>query len=240
MSTDRPDKTESPFTVDAGHLQIESDLATFSWTDIGNCHQREGVVLGMNCKIGLTDRIDLQVVIPTFTGESDWIDGDTTYGGRSKFPSLRAFGSVMIRCKVNIRDNDSSGPAIALMPYCEFGIKDQNRSDYAAGIILPMAVSLTETYSLSSMVVVDETKVADQKTQAMQLSASLGHDLSASWGGYVELFSEFRQGIKPSVTFDTGLTLGVSSNMQFDFGINLGLTETAADYNPFLGLSIRI
>ncbi len=27
MSTDRPDKTESPYTVDAGHFQWEMDLA---------------------------------------------------------------------------------------------------------------------------------------------------------------------------------------------------------------------
>ena len=29
MSTDRPDKTESPYTVDAGHFQIEWDLFNF-------------------------------------------------------------------------------------------------------------------------------------------------------------------------------------------------------------------
>jgi hypothetical protein len=27
LSTDRPDQTESPYTVDAGHFQIEMDLA---------------------------------------------------------------------------------------------------------------------------------------------------------------------------------------------------------------------
>jgi hypothetical protein len=29
MSTDRPDKTESPYTVDAGHFQFEADLVSF-------------------------------------------------------------------------------------------------------------------------------------------------------------------------------------------------------------------
>ena len=33
LSTDRPDKTESPYTVDAGHLQIEVDL--LSWMNYG-------------------------------------------------------------------------------------------------------------------------------------------------------------------------------------------------------------
>src|SRR5512140_1526866 len=30
LTPDRPDKTESPYTVDAGHLQLEMDAATFT------------------------------------------------------------------------------------------------------------------------------------------------------------------------------------------------------------------
>ena len=30
-NTDRPDKTEGPYTVDAGHVQIEMDLANYSY-----------------------------------------------------------------------------------------------------------------------------------------------------------------------------------------------------------------
>jgi hypothetical protein len=32
MSTDRPDKTESPYTVDAGHFQFEADLVSFGYS----------------------------------------------------------------------------------------------------------------------------------------------------------------------------------------------------------------
>src|ERR1039458_2338197 len=31
MSPDRPDKTDSPFTVDAGHFQLEMDYANFTY-----------------------------------------------------------------------------------------------------------------------------------------------------------------------------------------------------------------
>src|SRR4051794_2985518 len=30
LSADRPDKTESPYTVDAGHFQLETDLANYT------------------------------------------------------------------------------------------------------------------------------------------------------------------------------------------------------------------
>jgi hypothetical protein len=31
LNTDRPDKTEGPYTVDAGHVQIEMDLASYTY-----------------------------------------------------------------------------------------------------------------------------------------------------------------------------------------------------------------
>ena len=33
ISTDRPDKTESPYTVEAGHVQFELNLIEFGWDD---------------------------------------------------------------------------------------------------------------------------------------------------------------------------------------------------------------
>src|SRR5687768_14901434 len=33
MSTDRPDTTESPFTVDAGHFQVELSLFDYAYDD---------------------------------------------------------------------------------------------------------------------------------------------------------------------------------------------------------------
>lgn len=240
LSTDRPDRTESPYSVDAGHLQVESDLLSISWLDEGDYHFREGVVLGMNCKVGLTDRIDLQMVFPVFSGESEWNDGSSNSSGKSRFPSFRTFESLLFRCKVNLCGNNSSGFAAAVMPYYGFGITTRTRDDHSIGIIAPVACPLNETYSMSAMGVLDQEQSGGVTSKAVQLSGSVSRDLSASLGMYVELFSEFREFVKPNVTFDTGITLGLSSNVQFDFGINWGFTDTAPDYAPFLGLSFRI
>src|SRR5688500_19361057 len=55
MSTDRPDTTESPLTVDAGHFQLE-----MSFFDVS---RHETAVAPMNLKVGLTDNSDLQLVL---------------------------------------------------------------------------------------------------------------------------------------------------------------------------------
>ena len=62
LSADRPDTTESPVTVDAGHVQIEASL--FDWRRDG----RDDVYTAMatNFKIGLTDcTISRSFSIPT-------------------------------------------------------------------------------------------------------------------------------------------------------------------------------
>jgi Putative MetA-pathway of phenol degradation len=57
----------------------------------------------------------------------------------------------------------------------------------------------------------------------------------------MEFFSEVStQRNTPWVgTFDVGLTYAVTENIQLDAGINIGVTESAPDFNPFLGLSWR-
>src|SRR5687768_7839887 len=61
MSTDRPDKTESPYTVDAGHFQIEMDLFSYSY-DRYNSARRDVraeslSIAPMNLKAGLCNNV---------------------------------------------------------------------------------------------------------------------------------------------------------------------------------------
>ena len=71
MSTDRPDQTESPYTVDAGHFQIEWDLFNFVRernTPGGGSEHTDTYTLGAtNFKMGLTHVITLcaEEVCPT-------------------------------------------------------------------------------------------------------------------------------------------------------------------------------
>ena len=55
LATDRPDRTESPYTVDPGHFQFEIDL----FNQVRDASTTESLVGGINAKAGLTDSIDL-------------------------------------------------------------------------------------------------------------------------------------------------------------------------------------
>jgi hypothetical protein len=38
---------------------------------------------------------------------------------------------------------------------------------------------------------------------------------------------------------DLGFTYGIGDNTQLDLGCNFGVTDSAPDYSPFLGLTVR-
>ena len=63
LSTDRPDLTESPYTVDAGHFQIETDFVNASFdhdkSGGGDVYSRSETYGGINFKIGLLNQVDL-------------------------------------------------------------------------------------------------------------------------------------------------------------------------------------
>ena len=104
MSTDRPDKTESPYTVDAGHFQIEMDVFNHSY-DRHNPERQDIRVESLsiapiNLKAGLCNRVDLQLVVESYTSVRV-NDRETPLKSRHQ-----GFGDITPRLKVNLWGND--------------------------------------------------------------------------------------------------------------------------------------
>src|SRR5437660_12800023 len=62
LTPDRPDKTESPYTVDAGHFQLEMDFANFTLDESDGVRTRAWNVAPFNVKIGLLNNVDLHFI----------------------------------------------------------------------------------------------------------------------------------------------------------------------------------
>ena len=58
-NTDRPSKTDSPFTVDAGVFQIESDVANWTLDYENGVRTRTWIAGNTNFKLGLTNSMSL-------------------------------------------------------------------------------------------------------------------------------------------------------------------------------------
>lgn len=230
MSTDRPDTTESPYTVDENHFQLEMSFIDYIKEDSGE----EYSITPFNFKYGLTDSLDVQLVV------EPQIVRRHTNDKRSNF------GDSQIRLKKNLWGNDGGETAFALMPYIQLPTGGNGfSSDHVEwGIILPLGISLSDETNLGLMGEFDFIRNdtdSDYNSEFLH-SATIGTTLIGELGGYVEYvgISALDTGDDYQSIFNGGLTYGLSENTQLDCGAGYGLSDSAPDLNLFAGISIRI
>ncbi len=238
MSTDRPDTTESPITVDAGHLQIESTLFDYGRNDDGSFEEEVFTYGTMNVKFGLLNNIDLQIVFDCYTevenkdkatGITDTVDG---------------FSDVQVRLKINSWGNDGGKTALAFFPFIKIPTGTALSNDKVeGGLIMPFSLELNETMSLGLMPEVDFVRqdIGDGYDAEFVHTAVLGFDVMNQVGGFVEYVgvAGSDSGFDYQASAVVGVTYGYSDNIQFDTGMRFGLNKAAEDLGLFVGLSTR-
>ncbi|HEY5744348.1 MAG TPA: transporter [Terrimicrobiaceae bacterium] len=235
MSTDRPDKTESAYTVDAGHFQFEADLVSFS-IDRWNADGERGFgvnVANVNLKAGLYNNVDLQLVVENYVYEQVRSDGVTA--------RKSGFGDLATRLKVNLWGNDGGRTALAVMPFVKFPTNTGGlgNKQVEGGIILPLAVELPCGWRMGVMTEFDIVyREHGGYGPDFVNSITFSHDIIGNLAGYVEFFSQLTED-DLIITLDAGLTYALTEDIQLDCGCNFGITEAAEDFNPFVGISMR-
>ncbi len=244
MSTDRPDKTESPYTVDAGHFQFEMDLLSYTRdrdkSGGGDTRTDSYAIAPVNLKLGLLNNVDFQLILNTYNyvRVKDRVTGTVE--------KMSGFGDVTTRLKVNFWGNDGGRTAFAMLPFMKFPSNQDGLGNNAVegGVIFPLAVDLTHGWSMGLMTEFDCLRNDGNNGYHAGFinTVTFGHDIVGNLGGYVEFFSEVSAegGASWIGTVDLGLTYRLTDNIQFDLGINIGVTEAADDFNPFIGVSWRL
>lgn len=239
LSPDRPDATESPFTVDAGHYQLEMDFANFAYDKTDSVTTKAWDVGDFNLRIGLLNQLELSLIFDNYLH----VHTDDRRAGTSITQS--GVGDFTARLKLNLWGDDGGQTAFGLLPYVKFptSTDDLGNSAVEGGVILPLAVSLPGDFDLSL-----ETAASYMKNdgdggyhEEFIASASLDHQLVGKLNGFVEIFSSFTtESHAGSVgTVDTGLEYLVTKNIQLDCDCYFGVTRAAADFNPFAGITVR-
>lgn len=247
MSTDRPDKTESPYTVDAGHFQIEMDVVNYTYdrekfSGPFDVRTEAWAVAPMNLKVGLCNRVDLQLVLETWNEvRSDLLFGDSVVVRNVQ----RGFGDITARLKCNFWGNDGGTTAFAAMPFVKIPTNEEDlgNNNVEGGLILPLAVQLPYGFGMGLMTEFDVMRDGDDDGYHPEFvnSITFSHDIVGDLGGYVEFWSlvSTEEDSEWQGTFDVGLTYGLTDNVQLDTGVNIGVTDSADDVNPFVGISWR-
>jgi len=78
METDRPDVTESPITVEAGHFQYESDIFRKERSREANSFQDDYLFNQANLKLGIFSSTDLQLILQSYVVRHEHLEGEAT------------------------------------------------------------------------------------------------------------------------------------------------------------------
>src|SRR5688500_7994788 len=66
LTTDRPDTTESPFTVNPGHVQLEMDAVSYTRDREGGAKTEEWEAAAFNLRFGLTRDFEAGIFVVPF------------------------------------------------------------------------------------------------------------------------------------------------------------------------------
>ncbi|MBA2126273.1 transporter [Hyphomicrobium methylovorum] len=246
MSTDRPDTVETPFTVDAGHIQFETNLFGYARSrpsaDGTISHAYD--LAATNIRVGLTNAVEFNAV---------WQPHGIVHT-RQRNPFARSresgIGGVDLRTKINLWGNDNfdeTGSALALLPYVSLPVDRNNgiSPDHVeGGLIIPLALKLSETFEFGfnggARWIKSDTNAA-YHTEYLA-SASLAYAWTDRFGTYYEVSTMFNVDDPRGsnvVVVGTGVTYAVTDNLQLDAGMNFGVTDASDRINPFIGFSQR-
>ncbi len=236
LTTDRPDTTESPYTIDAGHFQVETTLFGYARgrRDAGGARPEAFEFGTTNVRIGVGSALELDFGLQPY-GIADAGAGTSRRDG---------IGAAAIRAKFNLWGNDGGASALAVLPYINIPLQPGRGigpDDVEFGVLIPLAFDLSDTFGLglNAGAVYRRGGLDNRYRTAAVATASLAVSWTNSIGSYFELTLEAGGGDPAASSFNSGVTLLANPNLQFDVGIGLGLSGAADRIAPFTGVALR-
>jgi hypothetical protein len=230
LVTDRPDFTESSETVGRGYVQVESG---FAYEREGRGAERTGTLTApvSLARIGIARRVELRV-------GTDGVFSSATGPDR-----VTGVADVETGVKVRFLDQAQAGVDMAVIPMVSFptgsDVVSSGQIDPTVKLTwareLPFGFGLSGNYNVSSLT------EAGRRFAQQALSVSLGHDLLAGFGGYIEAFgfSPMSRGTSSGWTIDGGVSRLFGPNVQLDLEAGRGITSEAPDWFIGFGVAVR-
>lgn len=247
MDTDRPNVTNTPHTVDAGHAQIETGL--YDWTHFhdrthGGDTVTDAVTFGhVNARLGVTADFEVNATIDGYS----WVKSTDNIAGQTT--RANGFGDTVIGGKLNLWGNQggddpwTSGFALqpqVKLPTAQSGIGNDH-VEWAIGA--PFLINLVNGFHLGL-----ETAPGQERNMAnrgyvvgWQNSASIDHVVF----GTVDVYLEYAMHVtseahaQPRQSLDVGMTYPVTDNLAIDSGVFIGINRATPGFEWTSGVSFR-
>lgn len=232
MSTDRPDKTESPFTVPMSSVQIEMGFTyqLMKYFNGVSDVEIENFMAGSTLiRYGINDFAELR-----FGGE--FFSSQTTQNSiKTKVNGIK---DLMLGAKINIRKDEEllSNVGIIAQAILPFGNEKLRPNKFAPKILVAVDQTITNDFSLAVNFGLENNGNNDDIYHPY--SGSLSYQFDNRLGAFVEVFGTALKGEEPSNNIDCGITYLLKKNIQMDFVIGTTLMSGVTDFFGGFGFSI--
>ena len=239
FSPDRPTKSNGPLTVDAGRLQYETDLVNYTHSNVGGISTRTFVALDPTLKVGLTQRVDLELQFNGYTTMHAAGPGIATLS------QADGAGDLVVRGKVNLFGNDGGSVAMALIPYVKLptAARTLGNNQVEGGVIAPLLIMLPAGFILTVMPELDVLKNAADSGKHLNATGVLdvGYAIDKKWTVFGELYAAAGTDSRtpPVYTADAATAYLLTETVQLDAGVNVGLNRNAPNLQFYTGISQR-
>jgi len=239
LSTDRPGKSHSAITVDAGHFQVESDFLNYTYDPhgSGDITTRAYSVGTPIFKLGVTNWMDVELGVALFNSLHQ-TDGNSA--------TAHGFGDTLLGAKINAFGNDGGDQSLAFLPFLKLPTAASGiGNDHVEFTVnVPYTMALSKPWSLTLEPNAGILRNSDNTTYRGDygLIVNLNRpvfikELTAAVEFAVDASTESTDATKMS--FDPSLQYLLSKNLQLDVGAYLGLNKATPRYISYVGVSYR-
>lgn len=229
IETDRPDQTESPYTVPKNYFQFEWGI-NHETDKVNNIKTHNFVHPTGLYKYGVNDHFELRVIVQPYT--------QTVYGNPKTHSVL--VDPVFIGFKTTIAEEKGWLPKTSFIAHISvppFASKTFRQNQPAPIFRFTMQNSLSKTFSLGYNLGMEWD--GENPAPAYIYTLAPGFTINEKWAGYAELYGFIRKNNVPEHAIDGGIYYYPNKNMKFDISAGYGLTKAALDFYVALGYSIR-
>lgn len=229
IDTDRPDQTESAFTVPKGWMQLELGLQKEKWeTSPRNIYSY--TLPTLLTKYGISKRWELRLI----TEYNRW--GEKNRMFRDTIGLL----PVQLGFKVNLVEGKGIIPRVSLIYHTAFN-RIASKLARQGSFLSPefrftLQNQLADGIALGYNVGMEWEDIREKP--AFIYTIAPGFDLGKKWYGYIELFGSIRKNEPQNHGFDAGLAWYMNNDIKLDASAAIGISGPMKYYIG-MGCSVR-
>jgi hypothetical protein len=256
METDRPSRSTSPFTVEPGHVQIETGLVDYSYNRFGSFDTAEVhtvQILPTEVRVGLRDRLEFDAFVQPFIWQQIGFEHSGPTDTESGFGDLQLGLKWTVHDTTNSSDPKAGGYAIALAPFLVVptATGGQGIGGWAGGLSVPMEFRIPRSRfavedTLTVGLIPDQIHFFFDDDNGPHLLLSNAIALTFQQTENLSEFIEFAASKSTESdthwigTIDLGATYQFGHDWQVDGAVYFGVSEQAPDVEFAIGLSKRL